>query len=332
MPTCKHHLLLEKWGRRIEIWNFAERLLRLRCGKMFGLQTSPPEEELCPRGEGARPADCYNYTANYKQDNVTGCWSSHCTEKLSDASNSTCLSDCQRNKTVMTHCEFPQNDCENIKVLDDCPNKDVLTATRDLTKPKSCYHPANQSVDVPSGCYFDEVKSTCEKCKRWSFEEKSCKSRNAAALVQECPINGRSLMHKKCFKKDIIKDDCGCDMAQCVVSFDQESVVFDPEDECPTGYTKISGVSLCLVKRIFAKNVLNLNRKTPSIVLLEKWRQTRTLTVAWCQCVNIHGSQLGNAPARPTLSTSIQTGFCAIAHLVRQPHGQPPQCQLRNPP
>ena len=54
----------------------------------------------------------------------------------------TCLPNCQSDKTVLTRCKYPQNDCENDQVLADCPNKDQAKATNKLTKPQTCYHPA----------------------------------------------------------------------------------------------------------------------------------------------------------------------------------------------
>ena len=56
----------------------------------------------------------------------------------------TCLTDCQSDKTVTTHCDFPQNDCKNDKILADCPNKDKATATNKLSKPLACFHDAVQ--------------------------------------------------------------------------------------------------------------------------------------------------------------------------------------------
>ena len=56
--------------------------------KCINCQSTTVEEKLCPRGKGARPKDCYNYTQNYEHDTNTGCWLSHCTEKSSDAFNS----------------------------------------------------------------------------------------------------------------------------------------------------------------------------------------------------------------------------------------------------
>ena len=56
--------------------------------KCVDCKSTTIEDKLCPRGEGARPKDCYNYTKNYEHDKKTGCWLSHCAEKSSDASNS----------------------------------------------------------------------------------------------------------------------------------------------------------------------------------------------------------------------------------------------------
>ena len=56
--------------------------------KCVDCKSTTTEDKICPRGEGAKPADCYKYTQNYEQDKTTGCWSSHCEAKSSDASNS----------------------------------------------------------------------------------------------------------------------------------------------------------------------------------------------------------------------------------------------------
>ena len=56
--------------------------------KCLNCKSVTPEAESCPRGAGARPADCYRYTKHHSHASEDGCWKSHCTEKSSDASNS----------------------------------------------------------------------------------------------------------------------------------------------------------------------------------------------------------------------------------------------------
>ena len=56
--------------------------------KCVDCKSTTTEDKICPRGEGAKPTDCYKYTQNHEQDKTTGCWSSHCEAKSSDASNS----------------------------------------------------------------------------------------------------------------------------------------------------------------------------------------------------------------------------------------------------
>ena len=68
-----------------------------------------------------------------------------------------------------------------------------------------------QSDDNPSGHYYDVVKSNCEKCKKWTYEEKSCQAKNDKAKIEDCHKYGEHLMSKKCFKKDITQGICvGC--------------------------------------------------------------------------------------------------------------------------
>jgi len=221
--------------------------------KCINCESVIPEDQLCPRGEGARPSDCYKYTKHFSHASDDGCWLSHCAVKSSDAFNSTCLPDCQSDKMVTTHCQFPQNDCQNDKVLADCPNKDIEKATKELTKPQVCYHPAVESDDDPSGFYYDGDQKKCEKCKKWTYAEKSCSKKNKDAKNEDCHEYGEHLLNKKCFSKVITKDDCGCDLAQCILTSQRDPEVFDPEDGCPKSHVKIAGVSLCLKRRDLCK-------------------------------------------------------------------------------
>ena len=61
-----------------------------------------------------------------------------------------------------------------------------------------------QSDDHPSGFYFDEKNKKCEKCKKWTYTEKSCAKRNEDAKNEDCHEYGEHMLNKKCFNKDII--------------------------------------------------------------------------------------------------------------------------------
>jgi len=214
-----------------------------------------PEDQICPRGHGARPSDCYRYEQHQTYSNdERQCWLSGCTELASDAKNKTCLSECQVEVEYPTYCQFPEIDCENTKVKKDCPNKDIETALAQLTKRNQCYEEPEQVDDLANGHFYDYDTNACQKCQKWSFKEKSCETKNAFASLYDCHQHGQHQMDKKCFEKEILKDDCGCDSAECsLVDSQAEPMVFPADEVCPKDHVKISGVSICMKKRDVCK-------------------------------------------------------------------------------
>ena len=60
------------------------------CGcevvKCLPCEEPAPKEEACPKGDGARPGNCYSYTKNdHFAEDLDQCYRSQCGEKASDA-------------------------------------------------------------------------------------------------------------------------------------------------------------------------------------------------------------------------------------------------------
>lgn len=283
----------EKWAPEYEQKGDCECLKRYRCcdtkcaevdlekcwlngkkGYMYGrldqdccgcpivqcITCEPPEteEEQCPRGEGAKPTDCYTYTKDYKyKSDAQQCYRSHCEPNSSDAPlDKVCDARCQANKTETSHCLFDYNVCKPSREFENCPRRQKQTAI-DLLDPKPlhCYKDPEQVDDEDGGHFYGAESQSCEKCKKWTYEKKSCKDKNVAANEADCHKYGANQLDKKCFTKKMGLDDCGCDTHECLsASPESEPEIFLEKEECPKDHVKVVGTTICMRERHICKS------------------------------------------------------------------------------
>jgi len=221
------------------------------------------EESTCPRGNGARPTQCYTYTRDNSYANDTKaakgtssqCYESGCVENPSDApANEVCDYDCQNDVNNLSECQFPYNTCTGKSVKSDCPRFAKQTSI-DLLDPKPlvCYNAPTEVDDETGGHYYDANANKCAKCQKWNYEKKSCAAETARAAMEDCHEFGENMLDKKCFSKSIIKDQCECDQAECTANSAESEDVFLAGEVCPKGHVKMSGVSICMHPRDLCK-------------------------------------------------------------------------------
>lgn len=214
------------------------------------------EESTCPRGNGARPAQCYTYTKNnhYANDDKQ-CWEPGCVEKASDApADLPCDPRCQNDVSNLSECQFPYNTCAGKTVKSDCARFAKQTSI-DLLDPSPlvCYAAPTEVDDETGGHYFDAVANQCAKCQKWNYDKLSCAAANAAASSEDCHQFGENSLDKKCFAKQVKQDQCECDYAECVANSAESEDEFLAGEVCPAGHVKMSGVSICMHPRDLCK-------------------------------------------------------------------------------
>merc|ERR1712142_973447 len=123
---------------------------------------------------------------------------------------------------------------------------EIARQQRHLDKPHYCYDAiSREQREVHE--YFYQAGKGCEKCKIWDFIPKDCTVQNEIVAKQKCGIDR---LDEKCFAKKIVKDECGCDVLDCVRSDGNEQEMIIPVDMvCPKNHVRKSGVSPCMKQR-----------------------------------------------------------------------------------
>jgi len=219
----------------------------VECQNCAAVET---KEEACPSND--KPLDCYDYSKHdhYAEDEAK-CWRSKCYAKASDApKDKECDKSCKKDKVATSHCLFDYNVCEASRFLADCPRKEKNHGVADLDYALKCYAAPVQIDDNDGGYYFVEADNSCTKCQKWRYDKLSCDTLNKAAADEDCHKFGENEMDKLCFTKKIKKDDCDCDVAECLLNTEvAEEDVFGATHECPKNHVKMSGVSICMEER-----------------------------------------------------------------------------------
>jgi len=239
------------------------------CGcpsvKCINCEPVEPKAEKCPSGEGARPLDCYDYEKHdHYASSEDKCWRARCVENTSDApADKVCDARCQKDKTLTTHCLFTHNVCEANRMRSDCPKIDPNFGVTALQWPVECYKSPVLEDDNDGGHFWHADSTSCKKCEKWRYDKKSCDAKDAVAAAQDCHQFGNKELDKFCWKKEVTKDSCGCDVAECL---ERENITeedeFDPNHVCPKDHVRMHGVSICLQKRDICKKcppVINID-------------------------------------------------------------------------
>merc|ERR1712203_136405 len=246
------------------------------------------EDQACPRGQNAKPANCYAYTQNYAfRNDEHQCYRAHCEPKPSDApQNEVCDANCRSPVPRTSACLFSYTVCEPTIFITDCPRRQQSIATNALTKPLECYGPPTE-VDDPNGGYYNPPDSnTCKKCTMWTYAEKPCEQKNALANNADCHQYGANEMDRKCFTKRMTSDNCGCSTYECELAGPVEPETFLPTEVCPKDHVKIVGTTICMRERHICKQCPALITMTASdcpIGIIRTVQDCNGCTITKCQ-------------------------------------------------
>jgi len=126
----------------------------------------------------------------------------------------------------------------------------LAQVTANLDAPLHCYNAPRQVDDPECGKYCVKIngRNTCVNCKKWVRDKKSCAAQNAIVAADNCRRFGAGKMDQKCWRKQVDKDECGCDVLKCLES-DDKDVIIPANEKCPENHRQIAGVSPCMKVR-----------------------------------------------------------------------------------